>query len=168
MNCLSFWRTWVHPGCLWGSLDTKGVIRIRKSKKNRQHNGQKKRYKGTNNDRVKRTPQTPGVNSCSPEGKAMQMFDLPLMHLITCSLLIDWIWQLKHNSRFDPNLSTHRANLVTNPVIRHEWGKDRIVFTTSGTYPWSFVTQIFQSCHKQQLQQQLCLHCTENIFDLSY
>ena len=51
--------------------DTKGIIRIRKSKKNRQHNGQKKRYKGTNNDRVKRTPQTPGVNSCSPEGKAM-------------------------------------------------------------------------------------------------
>ena len=30
--------------------DTKGVIRIRKSKKNRQHNGQKKKDKGTNND----------------------------------------------------------------------------------------------------------------------
>ena len=30
--------------------DTKGVIRIRKSKKNRQHNGQKKKYKKTNND----------------------------------------------------------------------------------------------------------------------
>ena len=29
--------------------DTKGVIRIRISK-NRQHNGQKKEYKGTNND----------------------------------------------------------------------------------------------------------------------
>jgi len=29
--------------------DTKGVIRIRKSK-NRQHNGQKKKYKRTNND----------------------------------------------------------------------------------------------------------------------
>jgi hypothetical protein len=26
------------------------VIRIRKSKKNRKHNGQKKKYKGTNND----------------------------------------------------------------------------------------------------------------------
>ena len=26
--------------------DSKGVIRIRKSKKNRQHNGQKKKYKG--------------------------------------------------------------------------------------------------------------------------
>jgi len=30
--------------------NTKGVIRIRKSKKNRQHNSQKKNYKRTNND----------------------------------------------------------------------------------------------------------------------
>ena len=30
--------------------DTKGVIRIRIPKKNRQHNGQKKKYKRTNND----------------------------------------------------------------------------------------------------------------------
>ena len=30
--------------------DTNGVIRIRKSKKNRQHNGQKKKDKRTNND----------------------------------------------------------------------------------------------------------------------
>jgi hypothetical protein len=30
--------------------DTKGVIRIRISKKKRQHNGQKKKYKMTNND----------------------------------------------------------------------------------------------------------------------
>jgi hypothetical protein len=30
--------------------DTKGVIRIRKSKKNRQHNAQKKKYKRTNNN----------------------------------------------------------------------------------------------------------------------
>jgi len=29
---------------------TKGVIRIRILKKNRQHNGKKKKYKGTNND----------------------------------------------------------------------------------------------------------------------
>jgi hypothetical protein len=27
--------------------------------------------------------------------------------------------------------------------VRYERGKDREVFTTSGTYPWSFVTQIF-------------------------
>jgi hypothetical protein len=30
--------------------NTKGAIRIRISKKNRQHNGQKKKYKRTNND----------------------------------------------------------------------------------------------------------------------
>jgi hypothetical protein len=31
-------------------IPTKVVIRIRKSKKNRQHNDQKKKYKRTNND----------------------------------------------------------------------------------------------------------------------
>jgi hypothetical protein len=40
---------------------------------------------------------------------------------------------------------TRRVNLVTNPVISHEWGKGREVFTTNGTYPWSFVTQIFHN-----------------------
>ena len=30
--------------------DTKGIIRIRISKRNRQRNGQKKKYKRTNND----------------------------------------------------------------------------------------------------------------------
>jgi len=30
--------------------DTKGEIRIHESKKNRQHNGQKKKYKRTHND----------------------------------------------------------------------------------------------------------------------
>ena len=52
--------------------DTKGAIRIRKSKQNRQHNGQKKKDKGTNNDlkkhthktknRVKRTPLSSVLN----------------------------------------------------------------------------------------------------------
>ena len=40
---------------------------------------------------------------------------------------------------------TRRVNLVINLEISHEWGKDRDVFTTSGTYPWSFVTQIFHN-----------------------
>jgi hypothetical protein len=40
---------------------------------------------------------------------------------------------------------THRVYLVTNSVISHEWGKDREVVITSGTYPWSFVTHIFHS-----------------------
>jgi hypothetical protein len=40
---------------------------------------------------------------------------------------------------------TRRVNLVTNPVISHERGKDREVFTTSRTNPWSFVIQIFHN-----------------------
>jgi hypothetical protein len=40
---------------------------------------------------------------------------------------------------------TRRVNLVKNPVISHKWGKDREVFSTSWTYLWSFVTQIFHN-----------------------
>ena len=40
---------------------------------------------------------------------------------------------------------TCRVNLVTNLVINHEWGKDQGVLTTSGTYPWWFVTEIFHN-----------------------
>ena len=40
---------------------------------------------------------------------------------------------------------TRRVNLVTDPVNSREWGKDREVFTTSGTYPWSFATPIFNN-----------------------
>jgi peptidyl-tRNA hydrolase len=53
---------------------TKGLIRIRISKKNRQHNGQKNINKRTNNDlqnihKMKdRVTRTPGVNSDAPEG----------------------------------------------------------------------------------------------------
>jgi len=36
--------------CIEEFEDTKGVITIRISKKNRQHNDQKKKYKWTNND----------------------------------------------------------------------------------------------------------------------
>ena len=58
--------------------DTKRVIRIRISKKNRQHNGQTKKYKMINNDlqnihinhkdRVTRTALKAGVNPGAPEG----------------------------------------------------------------------------------------------------
>ena len=40
---------------------------------------------------------------------------------------------------------TRHVTLVTNQVISRGWGKDRIVITTNGTYPWSFVTQILQN-----------------------
>jgi len=32
-----------------------------------------------------------------------------------------------------------RVTLLTNPVVCHEWGKDRIVITVNGTYPWSLL-----------------------------
>ena len=34
---------------------------------------------------------------------------------------------------------TRRVNLVTNPIISRDCGKDQEVFTTSGTYRWSFL-----------------------------
>jgi hypothetical protein len=48
--------------------DIKGVIRIRKSQKNRQHNGQKKRAKATKHahktkDRVTRNPLSQVINT---------------------------------------------------------------------------------------------------------
>ena len=98
--------------------------RIRKSK-DRQHNGQKKKYKTKRstahihktNDRVTRTPlKTGGEIRCS--GKVNS----------TCS-----------------TNGILRDHLVTNPVISREWEKDREVLTTSGTNPWSFVTQIFHN-----------------------
>jgi hypothetical protein len=56
--------------------------------------------------------------------------------------------ELRCSGRVGSSCSTsdiRRVNLVINQVINHEWGKDRGVFTTSGTYPWSFVTQIFHN-----------------------
>jgi hypothetical protein len=38
--------------------------------------------------------------------------------------------------------TTRCVTLATNPVIRHECGKNLFVITTNGTYPWSFVTYI--------------------------
>ena len=38
---------------------------------------------------------------------------------------------------------TRRVNLVTNLVTSHERVTGREVFTTAGTYLWSFVTHIF-------------------------
>jgi hypothetical protein len=53
--------------------------------------------------------------------------------------------ELRCSGRVSSSCSTHHVNLVINPVISHEWGKDQEMFATSGTYPWSFVTQIFHN-----------------------
>jgi hypothetical protein len=49
LKCLHHTRKMSFHVYVWLKY-TKGVIRIRKSKKNRQHNGQKKKYKRTNSD----------------------------------------------------------------------------------------------------------------------
>jgi hypothetical protein len=76
---------------------------------------------------------------------------------------------------------TRCVNLVTNPVISHEWGKDREVLTTSGTYPWSCVIRIFDELELSTLPERLgsslfpwgacsiyfCLKCIGNCLSLS-
>jgi hypothetical protein len=91
-------------------------------KKNRQHNGQKDKQRSTKHtyktkDRVTRTPLKTG-DELSYSGRVSSFFSTS---------------------------DTHRVILVTNPMISHEWGTDREVFTTSGTYPRSFVIQIFHN-----------------------
>jgi hypothetical protein len=114
-----------------GFDDTKGVIRIRKSK-DRQHNGHKKKYKKNKQQSTKHTHKT----------KDRVTRTLPKTGVeLGCSERV---------SNSCSTSDTCRVNLAANPVISHERGKDREVFTTSGTYPLSFVTQIFhigQPCH---------------------
>jgi hypothetical protein len=90
--------------------DTKGVIRIRTSKKEQITQWPKEKVQKNTQRSTKHTHKTKDRVRCS--------------------------WSTR---------VTRRVNLVTNPVINHECGKDREVLMTSGTYPWSFVTQIFHS-----------------------
>jgi hypothetical protein len=77
-------------------------------------------------------------------------------HTNTIHQTIDWVTRTPLNTggelgcsgrviSFCSTSGTRRVNLVTNPLISREWGKDREVLTTSGTYPWSFVIQIFHN-----------------------
>ena len=45
------------------------------------------------------------------------------------------------------NRGTRHVNLVTNPVISHESGRNREVLSTSGTYPWSQILHNGQPSH---------------------
>ena len=92
--------------------DTKGVMRVLKSKKVRQNNVIEKKDKRTNNDlqnihkakdRVTRTTPKPGCSG---------------MVASSCS-----------------TSNTSRVYLVTNPMISHQCEKDREVTTTNGIYP---------------------------------
>ena len=136
LNPLVFWlsKTFILLGFpifwLWETMKSWKIKRgnqKRKSKNYRQHNGQKKKEKRTNNDpqnttyktkdqATRTTPKTGGERRCSRRVSS------------SCS-----------------TSSTCQVTLVTNPVISHKWGKDRKVLTTRGTYPWSFVPQIFRN-----------------------
>jgi len=105
--------------------DTKWVIRNRKLKDS-QHNGQRKMTKG----------QTTVYKTLHRKLKIEQREPIKYRGELRCS------------GRISSSCSTSdtcRVTLVKNPVISLECGNDREVFTTSGTYPWSFVTPIFRS-----------------------
>jgi hypothetical protein len=78
--------------------NTKGVIRIRKSKKDRQHNGQTKKDKRSTEQTHKTTDQ------------------------VTRNPLKIW-GEFRGSGKMRSSCSTsgnHRVNLVTHPVISHE------------------------------------------------
>ena len=100
-----------------------GVIRIRNSKKSRQHNGQEKKDKRTNND--------------------LQNIHIKLSSNTNPTKNRGWTQVLRKVECSDSSCGARRVILVTNLVISHEWGKDRKMLTTSETYSWSFATQIF-------------------------
>ena len=70
--------------------------------------------------------------------------DLQNIHIKRTSLKT---WgELRCSERVSSSYSTNGtrcASLSTNPVISREGGKDREVFTTSETYSWSFVIQVY-------------------------
>ena len=97
LNLISTFLIKYHPYYQEEFANTKGAIIIRISKKNRRYNGQKKKYKRTNNDqqnihRVTRTPLKTGG-------------ELRFSGRVGSSCLTS---------------NTRCVNLVTNPVISHE------------------------------------------------
>ena len=89
--------------------DTKGVIRIRELKKDRQHNGQKKKGKKTNSDPQNNTHKTKDRVAQTPIKTGGELM---------CSGRVNSSCSIS---------DTHRVNLVTNLVINHERRKDREV-----------------------------------------
>ena len=97
--------------------DTKVVIRIRISKKNRKHIGQKKKIQKAKQPSTKHTYKTKDRVTRTPlkNGGEYRGF-----------------------GRVGSSCSTSDTccvNLVTNPVISHAREHDREVLTTNGTYP---------------------------------
>jgi hypothetical protein len=94
----------------------KEVIRRRMSKRNRQHNGQRKMDKQRSTKHYRKRWRNTNPTKTVDE--------------LMCS------------GRIGSSCSTSGIRRIardTNP-INHEWGKGREVFTTSGTYPWPLIT----------------------------
>jgi hypothetical protein len=77
-------------------------------------------------------------------------FIFSFMWMLCRSLLVIlsffcWLYGQQSFTHGSPTNDIRHVNLVTKSVISHEWGKKRKVLTTSGTFPWSSVTQIFHS-----------------------
>ena len=94
------------------------VIKIHNPKKDIQYNGQAEKDKRTNNNLWNTTQKTKDQAIRTPLTIGVELM---------CS----------------GKVSSYQ--LVTNPAISHEWGDDRIVITTNGTYPSSFMTHIFRN-----------------------
>ena len=105
--------------------ETKGVIRSRKSKKVRKYHGQKRKDKERNNGPHDTQQKTKDCVTWTPLKTTRG----------------ELIWSRIVSSSCSNN-DTCWITLVTIPMISHEWGKDRIMSTTNGTYPKSFVTHL--------------------------
>ena len=89
------------------------IIRSRKSKKDRQRNGQKEKQLSTKHYKQKQT-----------KDRATR-------------IKLKTVGELRCSGRVSSSCSTCgtlHVIRVTNPVISYEWGKDRIVITINGTY----------------------------------
>jgi hypothetical protein len=104
--------------------DTKGVIRIRKLKKNTMVKRKSTKDKQRSTKHTHKTKDRVTQTSLKIGGELRCTGNVGIF----CS-----------------TRDTRRVNLITNPVISHQWGKDWELFTTNGIYPWSFVIQIFHN-----------------------
>ena len=96
---------------------TKGVIRICISKNEIQYNGQMKKDKRTNNDLQNITQKTKdqATRTTIKTGDGRGCSGRVISSFSTCGI--------------------RRVTLVTNPLISHKWGKNRIVIMTNVIYP---------------------------------
>ena len=118
--CIKFRNKNQHPLQQDEFEETKEVIIIRIAK-NRQHNGQKKKYKQRSTKQTHKTKDRVTGTQQKTGGE------------LRCSERV---------ARSCSTSDTRSVNLVTNPEISRERGKDREVFTTSETYPVIFDTDI--------------------------